>query len=36
MRTRKAKDRSRLIQAAMGQVPSDLPIGNVQVFNVIT
>lgn len=36
MRTRKAKDRSRLIQAAMGQVPCDLTIGNVQFFNVIT
>ena len=30
MRTRKAKDRSRLIQAAMGQIPCDLTIGNVQ------
>ena len=36
MRTRKAKDRSRLIQAAMGQIPCDLTIGNVQFFNVIT
>ena len=33
MRTRKAKDRSRLIQAAMGQIPCDLTIGNVQFFN---
>ena len=36
MRTRKAKDRSRLIQAAMGQIPCDLTIGNVQFFNAIT
>jgi len=36
MRTRKAKDRARLMQAALGQIPCDLTIGNVQFFNVIT
>lgn len=36
MRTRKAKDRSRLIQAAMGNLPCDLTIGNVRYFNVFT
>ena len=36
MRTRKAKDRSRLIQAAMGQIPCDLTIGNVQFFNAVS
>lgn len=36
MRTRKTKDRSRLIQAAMGKLPCDLTIGNVQYFNVFT
>lgn len=36
MRTVKPKDRSRLIQAALGKIPCDLTIGNVQFFNVIT
>ena len=36
MRTKKIKDRSRLIKAAMGQIPCDLTISNVQFFNVIT
>ena len=36
MRTVKTKNRSRLIQAALGKIPCDLTIGNVQFFNVIT
>ena len=36
MRTLKTKDRSKLIQAAMGKIPCDLTIGNVQFLNVIT
>ena len=34
MRTRKAKDRARLMQAALGQIPCDLTIGNVQFYNM--
>lgn len=36
MRVIKTKDRSKLIQAAMGKIPCDLTIGNVQFLNVIT
>lgn len=36
MRTNKAKNRSRLIQAANGLIPCDLTIQNVQFFNVFT
>ena len=36
MRTRKAKDRSRLIKAAMGEIPCRLTIENVRYFNVFT
>lgn len=36
MRKGKEKDRSRLIKAAMGRIPCDLTIGNVQYFNVFT
>ncbi len=34
MRVIKTKDRSKLIQAAMGKIPCDLTIGNVRFLNV--
>ena len=36
MRKLKEKNRSRLIQAAMGKIPCDLTVKNVQYFNVFT
>lgn len=36
MRTLKEKNRSRLIQAAMGKIPCDLTVKNVEYFNVFT
>ena len=36
MRKLKDKNRSRLIQAAMGKIPCDLTVKNVQYFNVFT
>ena len=36
MRTRKSRDRSRLIAAAMQQIPCDLTIENVKLVNVFT
>ena len=36
MRTRKAKDTRKLIQAALGQIPCDLTISNIRLLNVFT
>ena len=36
MRVNRCTDRSRLISAAMGKIPCDLTIGNIQFFNVFT
>ena len=36
MRIAKAKSRSRLVAAAMGKIPGDLTIENVQLVNVVT
>lgn len=36
MRTLKSKDRSRLIKAAMGQLPCDLTVSNVKYLNMFT